>query len=66
MYATIFHNVRARDETVTSDITLMNRKGSASVDSTVLSRSQLGNRYFLMFRIYLRKQGDCLLYENDI
>jgi len=47
MYATIFHSVHAKDETVTFDITLMNRKGSASVDSTVSSRSQFDNRYTL-------------------
>lgn len=46
--------VHARDETVTFDITLMNGKGSASVDSTVLSRSQSANRYFLSLSLFVR------------
>jgi len=43
----ILYSVHSKDETVTFDITLMNRKGSASVDSTVSSRSQFDNRYIL-------------------
>lgn len=50
---------RYRDETVTFDITLMSRKGSASVDSTVLSRSQCDDtscRAFKQANLNLQKR----------